>query len=74
MGTIDGRTGGSLRVAYSAGLPYTSIPFGQSTEDVVAPGDGGPQTPPPPQLPGDAAQKDPLFGGEPDAGFLRLDL
>ena len=75
-GTIDGRTGGSLRVAYSAGLPYTSIPFGSRAEDALTAGDGGagPQAPVVPNLPGDAAQEDPVFGGEPDDGFLRLDV
>jgi len=70
MGMIDGRTGGALRVAYSAGLPYTSIPFGQRAEDALT--DGG--APRPPQLPGDQAEEDPVFGGKPDDGFLRLDL
>ncbi len=73
-GMLAGRTGGSLRVAYSAGLPYTSIPFGQRTEDAVTSGGDGPAAPQTPQLPGDAAQEDPVFGGEPDDGFLRLDL
>ena len=68
-GTLDGRTGGSLRVAYSAGLPYTSIPFGQRGAEVAT--DGGA---PPPQLPGDLTEQDPVFGGDPDDGFLRLDL
>ncbi len=68
-GMLDGRTGGSLRVAYSAGLPYTSIPLGRGSEDAATA--GGPL---PPQLPGDAAEEDPVFGGQPDDGFLRLDL
>ncbi len=65
-GTLDGRTGGSLRVAYGAGLPYTSIPFGQRL-NAAADGEA-------PRLPGDLAEQDPVFGGDPDDGFLRLDL
>ena len=68
-GMLDERRGGTLRVAYSAGLPYTSIPFGQRAEDAVDVGAAQP-----PRLPGNAAEEDPVFGGEPDDGFLRLDL
>ncbi len=71
-GTLDGRTGGTLRLAYSAGLPYTSIPFGQRTaEETLAA--GGPE-PPAPQLPGDIAKEEPVFGGVLDDGFVRVDL
>ena len=70
IGTLDGRTGGALRVAYSAGLPYTSIPFGNRDAEAVTGGDA----PLPPQLPGDLTEQDPVFGGDPDDGFLRLDL
>ena len=72
-GMLDGRTSGSLKVAYSAGLPYTSIPFGRRGGDALTGGDG-PAAPQTPELPGEAAQEDPVFGGEPDDGFLRLDL
>jgi len=67
-GSISGRTGGSITLGYSAGLPYTSIPY--ETQDglgtVRATGAA---------LSADVAQEDPMFsGGEPDDGFLRLDI
>ena len=56
-----------MSVAYSAGLPYTSIPFGSrgaqdaTLSEVTA-------------LPGELAQEDPALSGRPDDGFLRLDV
>lgn len=66
-GSPDGRIGGALSLAYSAGLPYTSIPFGSrdapdATLNQVS------------ALPGELAQEDPAFSGRPDDGFLRLDV
>ncbi|HIF06510.1 MAG TPA: TonB-dependent receptor [Gemmatimonadetes bacterium] len=66
-GSPKGRTGGALSVSYSAGLPYTSIPFGSrgvsdATSNQVA------------DLPGELTQEDPVFSGRPDDGFLRLDV
>ena len=70
-GTLDGRTGGALRVAYSAGLPYTSIPFGRLTgEDAAAPE----PEPPAPQLPPAVGPREPVFVGDLDDGFVRVDL
>ena len=66
-GSPSSRTGGSLSIAYSAGLPYTSIPFG-SRDALDAPLN---QTT---TLPGELAQEDPVFSGQPDDGFLRLDV
>ena len=66
-GSPDGRIGGAVSVAYSAGLPYTSIPFGSrgaqdaTLSEVTT-------------LPGELAQEDPAFSGRPDDGFLRLDV
>lgn len=64
-GGLFGPLRGEARMAYGAGLPSTSIPFGSQSEDLVSapgPGDqllgGGPE-PPLPQL---------------DESFLRLDL
>jgi hypothetical protein len=64
-GSPDGRIGGSLTVAYSAGLPYTSIPFNSESPNGTAN-----------QLSRsveDLAHGDPSFTGRPDDGFLRLD-
>lgn len=70
-GTLDGRTGGALRLAYSAGLPYTSIPFGQRpAEDAAAPQ----PEPPAPELPPAVGPSEPVFVGDLDDGFLRLDV
>ena len=66
---LDGRTGGTLRVAYSAGLPYTSIPFGRRAADAADAGEALL-----PQVSGGLAELDPVFSGDPDDGFLRLDL
>ena len=66
-GSDDSRTGGAVTVSYSAGLPYTSIPFGSrgnqdaTTAEATA-------------LPAGLAQEDPAFSGRPDDGFLRLDV
>ena len=66
-GSDDARTGGAVTVSYSAGLPYTSIPFGSrgnqdaTTAEATA-------------LPAGLAQEDPAFSGRPDDGFLRLDV
>ena len=66
-GSPDGRIGGAVSVAYSAGLPYTSIPFGSrgaqdaTLSEVTT-------------LPGELAQEDPALSGRPDDGFLRLDV
>ncbi len=70
-GSLNGRMGGAVTLGYSAGLPYTSIPFGSraaldATEDVTFA-----QTTP---LSGALAQEDPVFSGRPDDGFLRLDV
>jgi hypothetical protein len=66
-GSPNSRMGGALSIGYSAGLPYTSIPFGnrglaEATADQVN------------ALPGELAQEDPAFAGRPDDGFLRLDV
>ncbi|HSH76351.1 MAG TPA: TonB-dependent receptor, partial [Longimicrobiales bacterium] len=67
---VSGRLGGPLRgearIAYGAGLPYTSIPFGTadaSSEDALAPAAGRDY----------AAEPPPLVSGL-DEDFLRLDL
>ena len=66
-GSPDGRIGGAVSVGYSAGLPYTSIPFGSRTAQDAALGEAT-------VLPGELAQEDPAFSGRPDDGFLRLDV
>jgi hypothetical protein len=66
-GSPDGRIGGAVSVGYTAGLPYTSIPFGSRGAQEVT-------TTVQTQLPGDLAQEDPVFAGSPDDGFLRLDV
>ena len=66
-GSLDGRTGGEVSVGYTAGLPYTSIPFGsRATQDAAT----TQETP----LRAELAQEDPVFAGSPDNGFLRLDI
>ena len=66
-GSDDARTGGAVTVSYSAGLPYTSIPFGsRGNQDVTAAEATA--------LPAGLAQEDPAFSGRPDDGFLRLDV
>ena len=73
-GSFAGRLEGALRVSYGSGLPYTSIPFGTGNATNAAEGPftfGGED---PDDLRGDLAQEDPPFSGEPDDGFLRLDL
>jgi hypothetical protein len=65
QGRLAGPLSGELRVAYGAGLPYTSIPFGSA--DVANEGTG-------PTAPGELANADtPLAGGVDDA-FLRVDV
>ena len=54
-------------MGYSAGLPYTSIPFGNRTPQDAALREAT-------VLPGELAQEDPAFSGRPDDGFLRLDV
>lgn len=66
-GSPGGRIGGALSVAYSAGLPYTSIPFGSRT---VQDGTINQSA----ALSAELAQEDPAFSGTPDDGFLRLDI
>ncbi len=67
-GSPGGRIGGAVTVGYTAGLPFTSIPFGNTemspaiVQQVSLP------------LPGTLAQEDPAFAGTPDDGFLRLDV
>ena len=66
-GSPEGRIGGAVSVGYSAGLPYTSIPFGsRSAQDAALSSEIA--------LPGELAQEDPAFSGRPDDGFLRLDV
>jgi hypothetical protein len=66
-GSPGGGIGGAVSLGYSAGLPYTSIPFGsRGAEDATA----GPAS----NLHGDFAREDPAFSGSPDDGFLRLDV
>ena len=66
-GSEQARTGGAITVSYSAGLPYTSIPFGsRGGLDITA----AEAT----ILPAELAQEDPAFSGRPDDGFLRLDV
>ena len=66
-GSPDGRIGGAVSLGYTAGLPYTSIPFGDRDAETATVTE---QT----ELPGDLAQEDPVFAGNPDDGFLRLDV
>jgi hypothetical protein len=66
-GSNDTRTGGAITVSYSAGLPYTSIPFGSRAAEDGTPAEAT-------TLSGGLAQEDPAFSGRPDDGFLRLDL
>jgi hypothetical protein len=67
-GALTGTLRGELRVAYGAGLPYTSVPFGADFSSDGTPNEsGGPtrqETTPQPA---------PLTGGL-DEEFLRLDL
>lgn len=65
-GSLGNGTGGTLRLAYSAGLPFTSIPFGQrGIGEAVSPSQAG----------GDLTQENPAFsGGRLGDGFLRIDL
>jgi hypothetical protein len=67
-GSLRNGLGADLRLAYSAGLPYTSIPFGRTSSD-----DGG-AGPDQGTGGGDFEQQDPPLPGAPDDGFLRLDL
>jgi Carboxypeptidase regulatory-like domain len=66
-GSLNNGTGVDLTVAYSAGLPYTSIPFGRTGLE-NAPGD--------PDGPTDGGDfgRDPPLPGTPDDGFFRLDV
>jgi hypothetical protein len=60
--------GGSIRVAYGAGLPYTSIPFSGPSAEVGV--DSGEEAP----APGEFVRDDgPLAGGV-DEAFLRVDV
>jgi hypothetical protein len=66
-GSLGGPLRGELRVAYGAGLPYTSIPFGSATlsESVNQIGGSGDQEA--------TVGRSPLTGGL-DEEFLRVDL
>ena len=64
-GSPNGRTGAAVSVGYSAGLPYTSIPFGSRTASGAELAD---------VLPDELIREDPVFSGSPDDGFLRLDV
>ena len=64
-GSRKGRTGAAVTVGYSAGLPYTSIPFGSRTA-----GDAEQSAP----LPAEFIAEEPVFSGSPADGFLRLDV
>ena len=69
-GSDEAWTGGAITISYSAGLPYTSIPFGsRGAQDASTA-----ETTFLPPLPGELAQEDPAFSGRPDDGFLRLDV
>jgi hypothetical protein len=67
-GTVAGPVGGSIRLAYGAGLPYTSIPFSGASDGLSADaGEGAPE-------PGEFVRDDgPLAGGV-DEAFLRVDV
>ena len=67
-GSRNGRWGGSITLGYSAGLPYTTIPFGGTSAE-------GSVFDEPAALPEGLAQEDPAFSGRTaDDGFLRLDV
>ena len=66
-GSEEARTGGAVTISYSAGLPYTSIPFGSRAAQDATTAEAT-------ALPGGLAQEDPAFSGRPDDGFLRLDV
>lgn len=66
-GPIGAHTGGSLRLAYSAGLPFTTIPLGQRQ--------GGLDALSVPEAEGALANENPAFSGSTlSDGFLRVDL
>ena len=65
----NGRMGGAITFGYSAGLPYTSIPFGRGSAQDATTTITEVTT-----LPARLAQEDPVFSGRPDDGFLRLDV
>lgn len=66
-GPLWGRIRGEGRLAYGAGLPSTSIPFGTAAVEADAPADPGSQL-----LGGAAAPRPPL--PQLDESFLRIDL
>ncbi len=68
-GSGNGRMGGAITLGYSAGLPYTSIPFGRGPAQ-----DAPTTTTEVTTLAAGLAQEDPVFSGRPDDGFLRLDV
>jgi hypothetical protein len=67
-GTVAGPVGGSIRLAYGAGLPYTSIPFSGAAEELGV--DSGEETRDPAEFVRDDG---PLAGGV-DEAFLRVDV
>ncbi len=67
QGRLAGAVGGELRVAYGAGLPYTSIPFGAADEDGLS------SQPDPEPTPEARVTEGPLVGGL-DEAFLRVDV
>jgi hypothetical protein len=75
-GQLGGRFRGEARVAYGAGLPYTSIPFRSAASSAGAFEDGGASDPPvsePTLSPQAGGPELPIVGGL-DEEFLRLDL
>lgn len=66
-GPLGAHTGGSLRLAYSAGLPFTTIPLGQQQ--------GAADALSVPEAEGPLANGNPAFSGSTlSDGFLRVDL
>ena len=65
-GSFGARVGGALRLGYSAGLPFTTIPLGQqsASDDVIAP-----------RAEGELTSENPAFSGSTlSDGFLRVDV
>jgi hypothetical protein len=66
-GSLNGRTGGAVTLGYSAGLPYTTIPFPNQEGLGSVQMSGAARS-------ADVAREEPMFSGGPSDGFLRLDV